>query len=173
MAPRHKITRVGGNLHLVAQFRVLCCPGLLTAQHYFLFLFLFPLFLSFLLLFSSFLFFSFSPFLLSFPPFLFSFPPFLFLFPSSSSSFSLLPYELNWSSPFIAFKGAMHVDTWLAMCHTCMPLPCIVTHGLSCVTHMACRVSLHMACHVSPDTRYLEIREILIISKFNEIRLGS
>ena len=58
----------------------------------------------------------------------------------------------------------MHVDTWHAMCHT---------HGLPCVTHMACHVShmhalamhcdtwlamchshgspcvTHMACHVS------------------------
>ena len=79
-APRRKITRVGGNLPLVAQFRVLRHPGLLTARHSLLFLFLFPLFLFFFLLFSSFHFFSFPPFLLSIPPFLFSFPPFLFPF---------------------------------------------------------------------------------------------
>ena len=83
-APRHKITRVGGNLPFVAQFRVLCHPGLLTAQHCFLFLLLFPLFLPFLLLFSSFIFFYFPPFLLSFPPFLIFFPPFLFSLPPSS-----------------------------------------------------------------------------------------
>ena len=130
MAPRRKITRVGGNLPLVAQFRVLCRPGLLTTQHSFLFLFLFPLFLPFLLLFSSFIFFSFPPFLLSFPSFLLSFPLFLLFFLSSSSS--LLPYELNWSSHFIAFKGAMHVDTWHAMCHS---------HGSPCVTHMVRHVS--------------------------------
>ena len=74
-APRRKITKVGGNLPLVTQFPVLCRPGLLIAQHSFLFLLLFPLFLPILLLFSSFLFFSFPPFLLSFPPFLFSLPP--------------------------------------------------------------------------------------------------
>ena len=137
-APRRKITRVGGNLPLVAQFRVLCRSSLLTTQHFFLFLFLFPLFLPFLLLFSSFLFFSFPPFILSFP-FLSS----LSLFPSPS--FSLLlprtkaccPLACTYSpceAPYIDFKGAMHVDTWHAMCHTCMPLPCIVTHGLPCVT---------------------------------------
>ena len=104
-------------------------------------------------LFSSFLFFSFPPFLL--------FLSFLSLLLSSlslffpSSSFSLLPYELNWSSPFIAFKGAMHVETWHAMRHP---------HGSPCV--------LYMARHVSPNTRCLEIREILTISEFNEIRLG-
>ena len=78
--PRSKITRVGGNLPLIAQFQVIFRPSLLTAQHSFLFLFLFPLFLLFLLLFPSF-------FLLSFPPFLLSFPPFLFF---RSPSFSLL-----------------------------------------------------------------------------------
>ena len=64
----------------------------------------------------------------------------------------------------------------------------MLTHGLPFVTHMACHVSptwfatchphglpcvIHMARHVSPDTRCLEIREILTISKFNEIRFGS
>ena len=90
-APRRKITKVGENLSLVAQFRVLYSLGLLTARHSFLFLFLFffPLFLIFLLLFSSFLFFS-------FPPFLFDFPPLLLLsslplFPSSSFSLLLPP----------------------------------------------------------------------------------
>ena len=83
-APRRKITSVGGNLPLVAQFQVLCRPSLLSEQHSFLFLFLFPLFLPFPLLFSSFL----SPFLSSLPPFFsslslllyssFCFPPFLF-----------------------------------------------------------------------------------------------
>ena len=96
-APRRKITSVGGNLPLVAQFWVLCRPGLLTVQHSFLFLFLFPLFHPFLLLFSSFL----SPFLSSLPPFLsslslflsssFSFPPFLFslLLPQTDLELSL------------------------------------------------------------------------------------
>ena len=123
------------------QFRVLCRPGLLIEQHSFLFLFLFPLFLPFLL-FSSFIFFSFPPFLLSFPPFLFSFlPP--SLFPSSSFSLWLSPRtEIELSlllqishvkPPYIGFKRAMHVDTWHAICHICMPFPCIVTHGLPCV----------------------------------------
>ena len=83
MAPRRKITRVGGNLPLVGQFRVLCRPGLLTAQHSFLFLFLFPLFLPFPLLFSSF----FSPLFSSLPPSLSS----LSLILSSSFSSSLPP----------------------------------------------------------------------------------
>ena len=95
-APRRKITRVGGNLPLVAQFRVLHRPGLLTARHSFLFLFPFPLFLLFFPLFSSFLFFSFPPFLLSFPPFLFLLS-FLSLFPSSS--FSLLSHGLKLATP--------------------------------------------------------------------------
>ena len=38
-------------------------------------------------------------------------------------------------------------------------------HGSPCV--------IHMARHVSPNTRFLEIREIPTISEFNEIRLGS
>ena len=67
-APRRKITKLRENLPLVEHFRILCRPGLLTAQHSFLFLFLF-------FLFSSPFFFSFLlSFLLSFPPFLF-FPP--------------------------------------------------------------------------------------------------
>ena len=113
MAPRRKITRVGGNLPLVAQFRVLRLPGLLIARHSFLFLFPFPLFLFisfllFFLLFYSFIFYSFLPF--SFPFLPFSFPFLLSLFPYFL--LFLLPYELNWSSHFISFKGAMHVDTW-------------------------------------------------------------
>ena len=137
MASRRKITRAGGNLPLAGQFRVLYRPSLLTTQHFFLFLFLFPLFLPFLLLFSS----SLSLFLYSLSLFLSTLSLFL------SSSFSLLlhelklvappppppPYKLNSDSPFIAFKVAMHVDTWHAMCHTCMPLLCIVTHGLPLV----------------------------------------
>ena len=90
--PRRKITRVGGNLPLVGQFRVLCRPSLLTVQYSFLFLFLFPLFLPF----SSFFFFSFPPFLFSFPPFLSSFPP-----PSpcwSPHELNLLPPKLNGNS---------------------------------------------------------------------------
>ena len=148
-APRRKITKVGGNLPLVVQFRVLCRLSLLTAQHSFLFLFLFPIFLPFLLLFSSFLFFSFPPF----SPFLSSLSLLLSslsLFPSPSFSLLLSRTEaccplvcMNspCEAPYIGFKGAMHVDTWHAMCHTCMPLPCIVTHGLPCVTHMDCHVS--------------------------------
>ena len=83
-APRLKITRVGGNLPLVAQFRVLCIPGLLTAQRSFLSSFFFlsssPFFFSFLLSF-SFLFLTFSfPFLpFSFPLLPFSFPFLLLL----------------------------------------------------------------------------------------------
>ena len=80
-APRHKITIVRGNLPLVAQFRVLCILGLLTARHSFLFFFhfFFPLFLLFLLSF-SFLFLPFSsPFLPSSFPFLLILPPFLSL----------------------------------------------------------------------------------------------
>ena len=139
MATRRKITRIGGNLRLVAQFLVLFRSILLTVKHSFLFLFLFPLFLPFILLFSSFL----SPFL---------------------SSLSLLSFP----------------HTWLAMCHTCMPLSFIVTHDLPCITHITCHVSphglpfvIHMAHHVSPYTRFLEIREISTISEFNEIRRGS
>ena len=152
-APRRKITSIGGNLPLVAQFRVLCRPGLLTAQHSFLFLFLFPLFLPFLL-----------SFLLSFPPFLLSYPPFLFSFPTPSpsphssspccshglilSSPLLLPtayvsplyrhgkepYMLTHGMPCVTHMACHVSHTWLAMCHTGMPLPCIVTHGLPCVT---------------------------------------
>ena len=58
---------------------------------------------------------------------------------------------------------AMHCDTWLAMCHHMVRY--VSPHGSLCV--------IHMACHVSPDTRFLEIREILTISEFNEIRMGS
>ena len=152
-APRRKITSVGGNLPLVAQFRVLCRPGLLTAQHSFLFLFLFPLFLPFLLLFSSFL----SPFLSSLPPFLsslslflsscFSFPPFLFslLLPRTDLELSLAlptahvsplyrhdkePCMLTHGMPCVTHMHAfaMHCDTWLAMCHP---------HGSPCVTRHA------------------------------------
>ena len=107
--PRCKITRVGGNLPLVAQFWVFCRSGLLITQHSFLFLFLFPLFLPFLLLFSSFLFLSFS-----FPFLPFSFPFLLLLLATL--------YELNWNPIYIAFKSAMHVDTWLAMCLICIGL---------------------------------------------------
>ena len=79
-APGRKITRVGGNLPLVAQFRVLCSMGLLTARHSFLFFFFLSSsfsFSSFLLSF-SFLFLPFSyPFLLSSFPFLLLLPPLL------------------------------------------------------------------------------------------------
>ena len=168
MAPRRKITKVGGNLPFVVQFWVLCCPDLLTTQHSFLFLFLFPLFLPFLLLFSSFLFFSFPPFLFPFPPFLFSLPP-----PSPCCS----PLAMNKSAvaPYIAFKGsmhgmpcvtriachvshmhafAMHCDTWLAICHP---------HGSPCVV-------INMARHVSLDTvasKYLKFRLSWNSTKFD------
>ena len=148
-APRRKITRVGENLPLVAQFRVLCRPGLLTAQHFFLFLFLFLLFLLFLLLFYSLLspflsslshFLSSLPFLPFSSPFLLSLFPFPLLLLVAPMDRSLLPHLLlrtaHVKPPYIGFKGAMYVDTWHAMCHTCMPFPCIVTHGLPCVTHM-------------------------------------
>ena len=180
-APRRKITRVGGNLPLVAQFRVLCRPGLLTAQHSFIFFFLFPLFLPFLLLFSSFFFFSFPPFLLSFTPFLFSLPP-----PSPCCSHRLKlaappppppPHKLNLSSPIYSSQSVMHVDTWhafamhcdtwLAMCHS-HGLPCVTTWFAMCHPHGSPCV-IHMARHVSPDTRFLEIRKIPSISEFNEI----
>ena len=125
-ALRRKITKVGGNLPLVVHFRVLCslCP--LTVSHSFLFLFLLPLFLFFLLLFSSFLFFSFPPFLFSFPSFLFSFPPFLFSLPPPSPCCS---HELN--CPGIEF------DTHI---YSLQCVPCMLTHGMPCVTHMACHV---------------------------------
>ena len=122
MAPRRKITKVGGNLLLVAQFRVLCRLGLLTMRHSFLFLsssFFFFLFL---------LFSSLSVLLSSISLFLSS----LSLFPSSS--FSLLLYRLNWNPIYIGFKSDIHVDTWHAMCHT-------LTHGFPCVTHMVRHVS--------------------------------
>ena len=194
-APRRKIIKVGGNLPLIAQFRVLCCPGLRTAQHSFLFLFPFPLFLPFLILFSSFL----SPFLSSLPHFLsslslllsssFSFPPFLFSLPlpRTDPELSLASTNSPCEAPYIASKE-----------------PCMLTHGMPCVTHMACHVShmdafamhghtwlamcthmdfhvsphgspcvIYMDRHVSPDTRFLKIREIPTISEFNEIRLGS
>ena len=67
MAPKRKITRVGGNLPLVAQFQVLLRLGVLTARHSLLFLFPFPLFLFFFssLFFCHFLFFSSLSLLLS------------------------------------------------------------------------------------------------------------
>ena len=166
MAPRRKITRIGGNLPLVAQFRFLCCPGLLTMQHSFLFLFLFPL--SFPPISSSLFFFPFL-FFSSLSPFLSS-----IFFPSSS--FSSMPYKLNWSTPFIAFKGAMHVDTWHArhaMCHS-HGSPCVThmvrrvsptwfavchPHGSPCVTHMVLRVSstwLAMCCPTSVASKYVK-----------------
>ena len=53
----------------------------------------------------------------------------------------------------------------------------MLTNGMPCVTHMAFHVSLtwlamchHMVRHVSPDTRFLKIREIPTISEFNEIQ---
>ena len=119
-ALRRKITRVGGNLPIRAQFRVLCRSGLLTAQHSFLFLFLFPLFIPFLFLFSSFLFFSFPPFLLSFLP-LSLFLSSLYLFPSSSY-FLLFPRTESCSHSY-SFQEchAYHVShIWLSMCPTCL-----------------------------------------------------
>ena len=170
MAPRRKITEVGGNLPLVAQFRVLCRPILLTARHSFLFFFPFPLFFFFLPHFSSLFFF----------PFLF-FPQFsLFL-----SSLSLFPSSL---SLFLLFSFPPPPSFFYELIYLFnLNLPCKGTYGLPCVTPMACHVSLtwismfhshglpcitHMACHVSPDTRCLEIREISTISESNEIRLG-
>ena len=87
IAPRCKITKARGNLPLVAQFRVLCRPGLLTVQHSLLSLFPFPLFLFFLPHFSSHFFFPF----LFFPPFL-SFFFSLFSFPFLPFSFPFLPF---------------------------------------------------------------------------------
>ena len=179
-ALRHKIIRVGGNLPLVAQFRVLCRPGLLTTQHFFLFLFLFPLCLPFLLLFSSFL--SSLSLLLSS----------LSLFPSSSSLLLPprieieLPQKMNWNPLFIGFKRAMHDDTWHAICHThglpCAthmachvsymhrPLPCNVTHGLPCVTHMVCHVSptwLAMCLSTPVVSKYVKFRMSRNPTKFD------
>ena len=85
-APRRKITRVGGNLPLVAQFRVLRRPGLLTVRHSFLFPFPFPFFLFF---FSSIFFFPFL-FFSSLSPFLSS----LYLLLSSLSLFPSSPFSL-------------------------------------------------------------------------------
>ena len=129
---RRKITSVGGNLPLVAQFRVLFRPGLLTAEHSFLFLFLSPLFLPFLL-----------SFLLSFPPFLLSFPP-----PSPS-----LPF----SSPCCSHRLILSSPLLLPTAHV-SPLyrhgkePCMLTHGLPCVTHMTCHVSHMHAFAMHCDT---------------------
>ena len=183
-APRRKITSVGGNLPLVAQFRVLCRSGLLTAQHSFLFLFLFPLFLPFPLLFSSFL----SPFLSSLPPFLssltllisssFSFPPFLF---------SLLLHGLVWSSPLLL--PTAHVSSLYrhGKSHACVThgKPCVC--GMPCVTHMACHVSHmhafamhcdtwlamchHMVGHVS-STWLVMCRPTRVSSKYVKFRLS-
>ena len=186
--PRRKITSVGGNLPLVAQFRVLCSPGLLTAQHSFLFLFIFPLFLPFFFPFLLSFLISFPPFLLSFLPFLFSFPPPSPSLPSSSpccshrlilSSLLLLPTDhvsplyRHGKEPCMLTQG-MPCVTHMAshVSHTCKPLPGIVTHGLSCVTHMACHVSPHCSPCVARHA-FPEIREIPIISEFNKIRLGS
>ena len=141
MAPKRKITKVGGNLPLVAQFRVLCCLGLLTMRHSF--------FSSFFFLYSSFFFSSFLlSFLFSFPPFLFSFTPFLFSLPPPPCC---SPHELNLSSHIYSSQSAMHMvrhvsPTWFVMCHP---------HGSPCVAR-------HPRC--------LEIREIPTISdptKFN------
>ena len=121
MAPRRKITKVGGNLPLVAQFRVLRRPSLLTTRHSFLFLFPFPLllfFFLFFLLFSSFLPFSF-PFLLP--------PPFLRIV----------------CNLFILLAPSMQVDTWLSMC---LVKTCKWTHGLPCVTPKAYHVSPDTRC---------------------------
>ena len=48
--------------------------------------------------------------------------------------------------------------------HMHLALPCLMTHGLPCVTHMA--------YHVSPDT-HLEKCEILTFSEFKEIRMDN
>ena len=95
MASRRKITSAGGNLPLVAQFRVLCSLGLLTAEHSFLFLFL---------------------------------------------------------------------------CHACMPFPCIVTHGLPCVTHMVGHMSstwLAMCRPTPVALKYLKFRLSRNSTKFD------
>ena len=120
-------------------------------------------------LFLSFFSFSFLFFLFSFP--FLSFPPFLFSFPLCCFS----PLRTGCELPlFIAIPCSMHVDTWQAMCHTCIcfcmpcvthtfPYACFVTHGLLCVTHVA--------CHVAGDTLCLETCVIMTVSEFNEIFL--
>ena len=70
---------------------------------------------------------------------------------------------------FIAIPTCMHVDTWLAMCHS-HGFPWVLHAGI--LTHGLLRVT-HMACYVSPDTKCLEKHEISIISEFNEILLGN
>ena len=95
-----------------------------------------------------------------------------FLFPSLFLSAPPFLYELV-SSHIIDMSIGNHVDTWLAMCHTCICL-CMLcdtwlsmchSHSLSCVTHMT--------CHVSSDTPCLEKREIMTVLEFNKIRLGN
>ena len=145
VAPRCKITKVRGNLPLVAQFRVLCRPGLLTVQHSLLSLFPFPLFLFFLPPFSSLFFFPFlffPPFLSSFfLPFLFSLPSFLHSLPPFSYT---TPHELNWNPTYIGFKSDMHVDTWHAMCHTHGYMACHVSHMHAFAMHCDTWISM---CH--------------------------
>ena len=117
----------------------------------------------------------------------------------SSPSFSLFFSSLSFLSfPLILFF--LHFPSCYSLLYKQLPhpiyillhVPCMLTHGMPCVTHMACHVShmhrplpcivthghgspcvIHMACHVSPDTCCIEKREISTISEFNEIRLGS
>ena len=115
---------------------------------------------------------SFYPFIsLSSPSLSFSFSPFSpFSFSFSFPFCSSFPLQIGLLS-FYRYVQCMHVYTWLAMCHTCICLgipygtwlAMCHSHGLPCVTHMA--------CYVSSDTYCLKKHEILTVSGTNIVRL--
>ena len=142
---------------------------------------------------SSFLSFSF-PFLFLFSLFLLSFP-FLSLFSPFLSRISLtqtyLPFMLNshlsplcmnltHGLPCVTHMACItcHVSlTWHvlhAMCPTCVTMTQVL---MPCVTHDTCTmpcVTWHVSsCHVSPDTHFLEKREISTLLEFNKFCLGN
>ena len=126
----------------------------------------FPLSFSSLPPFSSSLFFfhflifsSISPFLSSLSLLLSSLsllpsPSFSLLVPRTEACCPLACLNSPCEAPYIGFKGAMHVDTWHAMCHT---------HGLPCFTHMVCHVS---------STWLAMCRPTLVASKYMKFRLS-
>ena len=89
---------------------------------------------------TSFLFLSFFSlsFLFSFP--FLSFHPFLFSFPLCCSYSLRIGCELPL---FIAIPCSIHLDTWLAMCHTC------ICFFMPCCLCMLCDTWLAM-CHPTP-----------------------
>ena len=122
------------------------------------------LFISFLssYWFSFFLFFLFS--------FLVLIPPNLSFVCSHSHNFFFIYFDLFDFIPFI-----IQFDTRLNMSHPCK---CHVSLATPHAYHTMCpspRVpcGITWSCHVSPDTRCLEKSEILAVSEFNEIQLGS